>query len=346
MPALLEPELVGKRQDLQDMIYVADRKVTVGVSSIKKGKPLTNMLYDFIVKSYGNRKPLGVPDGKDVDAFDAQSPKRQLQARGTVGRRAPMVGFIAQAMSEAGGVAGVPNQINEAKADQMIEFKRDIEKELWSNQDSRPDDGVNGSKTRGFGRWIYDGVSTLTLASGDFSPTTGYYELPVPADVRTPSNQIFTGSIAAMTEDDLGALIQAKYENTGASSDLRGFVTPVIKNRIGFFSRYQANVTGYTSAVYITTGKLQGSTLFGPTVDVYKSDWGTFELFPVLTDFMPTAYTGFFLDMDHPRFRMGTSMGDERDLPDLGGGPRSLIQTILSWYVGDPRAHSKIDGTA
>jgi hypothetical protein len=55
-------------------------------------------------------------------------------------------------MSEAGGVAGVPNLFNESKADQMIEHKRDMERRLWSNTDSRPDDGVNGSLMRGLGR--------------------------------------------------------------------------------------------------------------------------------------------------------------------------------------------------
>jgi hypothetical protein len=345
MPALLEPELVGKRQDLSDMLYVADRKTTPGISSIRKGEPLKNMLYDFIVKSYGARKKGGVPDGKDISAFDAQSPKRQLQARGEVFRRAPMVGFIAQEMSLAGGVAGVPNQMNEAKADQLIEHKRDIEKELWSNQDSRPDDGVNGAQMRGLGRWIYDGAATLTLDAADLSPTTGYFELPVPADVRTPTNQIFTGSISGMTQAQFEALIQAKYENTGASSDLRGFVTPIIKNRVGFFSRYQPDVTTYSSRVFISSGQLEGTTLFGATVDVYRSDWGTFELFPVLTDFTPTAYTGYFLDMAQPRLRSAGTY-DTTDLPNLGGGPRSMIQSILSVFPGDPRAHCKIAGSA
>jgi hypothetical protein len=345
VPALLEPELIGKRQDLSDMLYVADRKVTPVQSSIRKGEPLKNMLYDFIVKSFGARKKGGIPDGKDVSAFDAQSPKRQLQARGEVFRRAPMVGFIAQEMSMAGGVAGVPNQFNEAKADQLIELKRDIEKEILSNQDSRPDDGVNGSQFRGLGRWIYDGASTLVLGAGDLSPTSGYYELPVPADVRTPANQIYTGSIAAMTQAMFDALIQAKYENTGASSDLRGFVTPVIKNRVGFFSRYQSDVTTYTSRVFVSTGFLEGNTLFGATVDVYKSDWGTFELFPVLTDFMPTAYTAYFLDMAQPRIR-SAGLYEQKDLPNLMGGPRAGLQSILSVFPGDPRAHCKIDGTA
>jgi hypothetical protein len=345
VPALIEPELVGKRQDLSDMLYVADRKTTPGISSIRKGEPLKNMLYDFIVKSFGARKKGGVPDGKDVSAFDAQSVKRQLQARGEVFRRAPMVGFIAQEMSLAGGVAGVPNQMNEAKADQLIEHKRDIEKELWSNQDSRPDDGVNGAQMRGLGRWIYDGAATLTLDAQDLSPTSGYFELPVPADVRTPANQIYTGSIASMTQAQFEALIQAKYENTGASSDLRGFVTPVIKNRVGFFSRYQPDVTGYSSRVFISSGQLEGTTLFGATVDVYRSDWGTFELFPVLVDFMPTAYTGYFLDMAQPRLRSAGTY-EVSDLPNLGGGPRAMIQSILSIFAGDPRAHCKIAGTA
>jgi len=345
MPALVEPELVGKRQDLSDMLYVADRKTTPGISSIRKGERLKNMLFDFVVKAYGNRKPGGVPDGKDVTAFDEQSIKRQLQARGEVYRRAPMVGFVAQEMSLAGGVAGVPNQFNEAKADQLIEHKRDIEKELWSNQDSRPDDGVNGSKMRGLGRWIYDGVATLTIDPSDPSPTTGYYELPVPADVRTPANQIYTGSISAMTQAQFEALIQAKYENTGASSDLRGFVNPVVKNRVGFFSRYQPDVTTYSSRVFITDRQLEGTTLFGATVDVYRSDWGTFELFPVLTDFTPTAYNGYFLDMAQPRLRSAGTY-ETADLPNLGGGPRAMIQSILSIFPGDPRAHCKIAGSA
>jgi hypothetical protein len=204
---------------------------------------------------------------------------------------------------------------------------------------------LNGSQFRGLGRWLYDGASTLVLAPGDLSPATGYYELPVPADVRTPANQIYTGSIAALTQVQFEALIQAKYENTGASSDLRGFVTPIIKNRIGFFSRYAADVSGYTSRVFISTGVLEGNTLFGATVDVYKSDWGTFELFPVLTDFMPTPYTGYFLDMDQPRIR-SAGLYEKKDLPDLMGGPRAGIQSILSIHPGDPRAHVKMDGTA
>src|SRR4030095_13683612 len=117
------------------------------------------------------------------------------------------------------------------------------------------------------------------------------------------------------------------------------------KNRVGFFSRYQPDVSGYTSRVFISSGQLEGTTLFGATVGVYRSDWGTFELCPLLPDFMPTPYTGYFLDMAQPRIRSAGTY-ETTDLPNLGGGPRCMIQSILSAFPGYPRAHAKIAGTA
>ncbi len=345
MPILTEPQLVGKKQDISDMVYLADVKNTPGLSMIKKGEKITNTLFDFVVKSLGTRKKGGVPDGQDVNAVDTVNVKAVLQGRTEVFRRVPGVGFIAQLISLAGGQAGVSNEMDDAMGDQLKEIARDMEKEIWSNQDSRPDDGVNGSQFRGLGRWIYEGTATLTLATGDLSPTTGFYELSIPSQFRTPSNQIFTGSIATMAESDISALVQAKYENTGASSEMTGFVTPVIKNRFGTYSRYQPTVSNFTNTVQVTSGKLDGTKLMGAIVDVYQSDWGTFKLVPVLTDFAPTSYTGYFLDMDHVRIRP-LEMNAHFDLPNNGGGPRELIQNIFTVLAGDPRAHCKIAGTA
>src|SRR6516164_6540517 len=172
MPAIVSPQIVGRRPDISDLIYLADVKPTPGLSTIKKGAKLKIMLFDFILKSMGGRKPVGVPDGKDVNAFDSQNPKVQLQARGTVARRAPMVGFIAEMESRSGSIAGVNDLMDDAIADQITESKRDMERELWSNSDSQPDDGVNGSRMRGLGRWIYNGTSTLTLSTALDSPNS------------------------------------------------------------------------------------------------------------------------------------------------------------------------------
>ena len=353
MPALTAPNQIGVREDISDLTYLADVKETPFTSMAKKGRKPTNpSLWEYGVKRRGNRKHGGVPDGKDVNAFDSQNPKDFLQTRSEVWRRAPMVGFLAQITAKNGGVAGVTDQFDEAVADQLEEIKRDMETEFLSNQDSRPDDGVNGLWTRGLGRWLHNG-DTLTLgaaATAVGQATTGFAELPVPALYKIPTNQIFTGSIGdgittGLTEDVFGALINAKWTNTGASSELRGFVTSILKNRIGMWSKYEANKAGATPNVHVSTGRVDGTTLLGPMIDIYKSDWGTFTLHPVSNDFMPTAYTGYFLDMKQIQLRV-TENVVQMELPNLGGGPREMIQSIIGLEAGDPRAHAKINGSA
>lgn len=348
MPALTGPQQVGVREDVSDMLYLADVKDTPFTSTVKKGKaPKDPNLWEYGLKSRATRKRGGVPDGKDIDAFDSVLPRDYVQARSEVFRRAPMVGFIAQARSTNGGVAGVDNEFDTAVADQIVELKRDTEKELLSNQDSHTDDGVNGAQTRGIGRWVWDGAVTMSgkLDADDTSSTSTYTELTVPTAFRTPLAQIYTGSIASMTEAQFQAIIQAKWTNTGSSSELRGFVSSTIKNAVGLFSRYTPNSGLGTHNVQVQTGKLEGVTLMQATVDIYKSDWGTFTLHPVPTDWLPNAFTGYFLDMSQVSLRV-TESASVTDLPNLGGGPRKLLQTHMGLEAGDPRAHCKIDGSA
>ena len=355
MPALTQPNQLGIREDLSNLMYLADAKEKPFTAMVKKGKKPTNpALWEYGVKKRGNRKHGGVPDGKDVNAFDSQNPKDWLQARSEVWRRAPMVGFLAQITSTNGGVAGTANEFDEAVADQMEEIGRDMEAELLSNQDSRADDGVNGLWTRGIGRWLHNPAATNgdTLALGTTAtavgqPTTGFAELPVPADYRTPATQIYDGifgdgTSTGLTEDVFAALIQSKWDNTGASSELRGFVTSTIKNRVGLWSKYEKNIAGMTPNVQVTSGRVDGMTLLGPSIDIYKSDWGVFTLHPVANEFMPSMYSAYFLDMKQVQIRRTTAV-EEKDLPNLGGGPRELIQAIDGLEAGDPRAHAKIN---
>ncbi len=355
MPALISADQIGIREDLSNMIYLSDAKEKPFTAMVKKGPAPKNLsLWEYGVKKRGDRKHGGVPDGKDVNAFDSQVPKTFVQARSEVWRRAPMVGFIAQLTSTHGSVAGVTNEFDEQVADQMEEIGRDMETEFLSNQDSRPDDGINGLWTRGIGRWLHNPADTngdvLTLsatATAIGQGTSGFEELPVPVAFRTPVGQIYDGAFGdgtstGLTEDVFQSLIQSKWDNTGASSELRGFVTSTIKNRVGMWSKYEANRVGVTPNVYVSTGRLDGTTLLGPMVDIYKSDWGTFTLHPVSNDFMPTIYTGYFLDMKQVSLRRTTAVS-EMDLPNLGGGPRELIQAIDGLEMGDPRAHAKVN---
>jgi len=125
-----------------------------------------------------------------------------------------------------------------------------------------------------------------------------------------------------------------------------GFVTPIVKNRVGFFSRYQPDVSTYTSRVFVSTGFLEGQTLFGATVDVYRSDWAHSSCFPILSDFTPTAYIGYFLDMDQPRLRTNgvweTRLAGSRRWPTQG---TQMAVLGVSWRppVATPRSQEPLN---
>lgn len=331
MPGITDPGQVGKREDLSDAIFMADVKATPLLSMIRKGERLNKqLLFEYQVKKLGDRKGGGVPDGKDIDAFDANSPRALIAARGEVFRRAPMVGFIAAGNQ----IAGVDDEFASAVADQLIEHKRDMEKELWSEQESRGDDGVNGSKFRGLGRYINAGELAFTDT------------LTIPIGFRTPSNQVYTsvlgdGIATGLTEAVFAGMLKSRWDNTGDSGDLTLFLSSTLKDRVGFFSRYMANVTGSTPMVRLNSGVVSGNTLYAASIDLYKSDWGSYRLIPVSSDFLPDIYRGYGLDMTQIELRQ-REMAKEMALPDLGGGPREMIRSIIGPQWGDPRSHIKL----
>jgi hypothetical protein len=300
-------------------------------STMRKGGDLEKQLFfEYTVGKLGARKPGGVSDGKDFEAFDGATPRAPLPQRGEVFRRAPMVGFIAAGNNP---IAGIGNEWTKAKSDQLVEHKKDMEFEFFSDQDSRPDDGLNGSKFRGLGRFVNDG-------------TLAFSELPIPSGFRTPTAQIYSGVLGdglatGLTEAALAAMLQGRWELSGDSGDLTGFVSATIKNRFGLFSRYLPNITNATPAVRITTGVVDGKTLFGASVDVYRSDYGTFRLMAVPLELLPDQYRGYFLDMTQIRLRV-REMTNEIPLQDQGGGPRQGIRSIIGPEWGDPRTHIKI----
>jgi uncharacterized protein DUF5309 len=330
LPGITDPEQVGKRQNLSDVFYLLAVTKTPLTSQMRKGGDLEKQLYfEYQVGKLGARKTGGVPDGKDFEAFDGATPRALLAQRGEVFRRAPMVGFVAA----GNDIAGIGSEWTKAKSDQLVEHKKDMEFEFFSDQDSRADDGVNGSKFRGLGRFVNDG-------------TLAFSELPIPSGFRTPTIQCYTGVLGdgintGITEAAIANILQQRWEQAGDSMDLTGFVSATIKNRFGLFSRYVPNIASATPVVRLTTGVVDGATLFGATIDIYKSDYGTFRLMAVPLELLPDQYRGYLLDMTQIRLRV-REMTKEIPLQDQGGGPRQGIRSIIGPEWGDPRSHIKI----
>lgn len=330
MPSTLQTNQVGAREDLSDIIAVVDAKSMPFTSKLRKGTKPTNMLYSFQFDRYDAPKAGGVPDGKDVTAFENKAANRyQASARAEVFRRSPMVGFIAENVQQVAGVS--EGEMARAKRKASMEIKRDMEVTLLSAQESAADDGINGSKQRGFQKWIQ---------------ATAQTELPITdANFLTPSGSIYSGAIADFSEDSLRTLLQTRYEQTGMAKELVLFAGTSVKNAITDFGRYQPNKASNT-VVRQFEGTMKEKA-FSMAIDIYEGDYGTVEVIP---DLWVGATTGgnaanqkhaALVDMEFAEIRTHTAPY-YRDLPDLGGGPRGIIEAIVSLCITNPLAHGKI----
>jgi len=330
MPATSEITQVGKREDLADIIAVVDAKKTILTTMIPKGSKPTNTKFAWQADKYDTADTAGVVDGTDVSTYeDAAKDRAKLENHVQHFRREPRVTLMAEEVSVVAGVSdpdpqGVKGgtEFARAKAKKLIELKRDMETALLGDNEAQEDNGSVPYKTRGIGKFLQ---------------ATAQAYLPVPTAYLTPSASIYASGVADFDEDDLRALLQSRWEQVGTSdSNLIGILGSDVKNRITDFTRYVPTVTNFTSVRAYDHGK---DTKFASVVDFYQGDYGTVEL--MLSSFLPDNKRGYLLDMDFVELRTHTAPRS-KPLPDLGGGPRCLIETIVGLAVKNPLAHCKI----
>lgn len=344
MPAILDSTQVGKKEFRLGVIFLADNLETPFLSAAHKPASsysnektgIPNMLGTYQLKTRGERKAVGVADGRDVGAYDADPPRDELAFRAMKVRRAPKVGEIA----EGNDVAGIKSEMAEAVANQSVNLKRDIEFHFLGDAESSANGGFEGgSVTRSLGRTINAGELAITDPN-----------CPIPANIRTPAGQVYTGTYGdgintGLTQDVVQGTLKERWERTGDTGQLMGFVGTMIQDRFSKFSTYVPDVSG-ASPIVRTEREGYGTGVFmAPYVDVYKSGpYGAFALLPVATQFLPDAYRAYFLDMSQVMIR-SRYWFKEHPLPDMDGGPRKAIKCLVALIGGDPRSHVKYAAT-
>lgn len=323
MPSTSELDQVGKREDLSDLIAVADAKATVFTSMVRKGAKPKSTLFEWQVDAYDSAKTDGVVDGKDVDSYeDAAKYRKKLQGRVQKFWRTPRVATLAEKVSD---VAGVASEFDNAKAKKLIEIKRDMETVLLSDADSQAEGGGLPYKTRGLGAWISNSAQT---------------DLPVPTEYRTPSASIYNSTVASFNEDSMSALLQSRYDQTGTSDQLVAIVGTDLKRQISNMTRYDVDKSGY-GHVRMFENYTSEATIFNK-VDIYDGDFGRLDI--LLSSFLPNTKRGYVIDMNMVELRPHT-LPNFRELEDRGGGPNGLIEAIIGLALGNPLGQAKIVGS-
>jgi hypothetical protein len=323
MPGLTEPNQVGKREDLSEIYSNVDQKSCPFVSRIDKSTKPTNSEFDWQADAYATAKVSGTVDGTDVADFENAAENRaRLGNVVQVWRRTAKVSRLAQELSD---VAGIKNELALASAKKMVECKRDQETTLLQN-------GVNGQLDTG-------AVPYLTASLGKWIDTTGpTVPRSVAAAFRTPTGSIDTTATASVTETIVQNVLKSVFDNTGMNGEFVLFAGSTLRRAFTDFTR-TAGSAGYRSRVFNFDG---ASRTITQSTTVYEGDYGTVEI--VSSNFIGNDYTtagntgknvGYLCDMSKLHLR-SLKRPSVESLPDLGGGPRILIETVGGLQVDNP----------
>src|SRR5262249_15458182 len=133
---------------------------------------------------------------------------------------------------EAEIVALDKGEMAEQIADALVTVKRQIEKRCLSAYDTANDDGVKqGNETRGIFSWINNTAQTL---------------YPVPDGFRTPTAQIYSGTLANFKESDYLALCASSFKQRHGAFKMAAFLGIDLKSAFTNFSKYVDTVANKT----------------------------------------------------------------------------------------------------
>lgn len=332
MPQTLERSQVGKRESLGDTIAIVDAKKTPLYASITKGEDPANSLFSEQMDAYALPESGGVVDGTDVSTTEDAAENRALMSNYTEEfRRTPKVSNRANLSNVAG--IGHKKEFAKAIVKKQFEIKRDIDCRLGSDQDAQADNGTVGYKTRALGATIKATAGTV---------------LPIDADFLTPSASIDTTALASLTPDLVNGVMESMYGETGDDGSFMLVCGPALKKRFTKMVGYQPDVASNTAIKRTSRGD---AGKWVDNIQVWEGDFGTLEL--VMSNFLGWNYSTRVKDsrrgyvLDHNMLELRYQQPVKFDpLPNLGGGPRGLISTILGLLVKNPKGMAKFAATA
>jgi len=334
MAGIVERTQSLKREDLSSLLTVVDRKSTPWLSEVKKGSAPRNSLLEWGVDKHkanlvqtatysgsgiSNQIPI---DGVDTTSSDFENydDRDKCQVYVQLARRFPQVSRLADMTSDIAGV-GYRKEMAHSVAKALVTHKRDIESTLCSSQETNQETGTAPYQTRGLGKWIQSAAQS-TLA--------------VPSGFRTPTNSIKTSTVAAAKEEDIRDILQSIYEQTGETDKtFFGLCGTTMKKTISEFTLFSPR----TNNLVVSNRDTDDGTL-SAAVDIIESDFGTVTL--NLSSFLEQdARSGGTYDatagqktlyiINKPQFEVAFAEDTNvRELPDLGGGARSLIESVFA----------------
>jgi hypothetical protein len=240
---------------------------------------------------------------------------------------------------EAADVAGVSNEVANAKSKKMRELKRDIESAIGSDNEMQQDNGSVPYLMRGLGMWI-GGTQTVHA---------------VPALYVTPTLSTNQTATASLTEVLFNTLFQSIFEQNGGKRAYTLYAGPNLKRYISMFQRVTGSA-GTTQTYQVHQAAEEHR--IDLHVELYEGDFHSVTIIPDLFNGLVTTSTqattfpitnqsrarGYVIDPD--LVGIGYMIGLENmELPDQGAGRRGLIKSVVTLMVKNPKGLGKFNAT-
>jgi hypothetical protein len=338
---LLQPSQIGIREELADYIAIVDQKSTPFVSMSPKGKDLGNMTFSWQVDNYASPQLTGVVDGTDVTVASAANPvanRARFLNYAQAFRRTLRIGFIAQTQN----VAGVTDEVANGISKNLIQLKRDMEATfLCTNQAAVVDNGTNAYLTGSLGNWLTTTGSSVGQPTSAFAPASGAVD---------------TTATASLTETTVQNVLTAIYGATGVFRDYDVICGTTLKRAFSNLSAAATTTTANTNTVAATSvrtfNKELSDDIFKSSIDIFEGDFGRFILHPDVFiggnnagALSAQAYKGYVIPFDMTEIRYA-KLPEVKELPDAGGGPARLVQTIAGLVVKNPNGFGMFNATS
>lgn len=328
MAGLASKDQVGVIQDLSDLIIIADMRDTPVLSMLPKSDAPTDFnQFTWQFESYNAPDIGGRLSDQDRTTFDNHTNRAPLSGRCQIWEQAPKVGRIAANVNKVAGV-GVKKEFSRAVSKALTVAKRSIECTILSGREGRQESGEDAALMRGMFVTPQAGLQTDAACL-------------VPAVAQTPTEAVFTGAYAAITEDLIrDVMLRALWEESGRSDTFQLIVGSELKSLINSWMifddthvsststpvrRFDASADEDEITLKACVGAIQGD--YG-TVEITPSPWLRFDIADgtaANTTKRRRSGIGFEPDMHALRF---AQMPQFRQFEDKGGGPRGLIEAI------------------
>lgn len=305
---------VGRREDLEDIIYDISPMDTFFTSSIGKGKA-TNILHDWQTDVLDAPSSTNAKIEGDDFAAAAITPTVKLRNYCQISRKDFVVSRTANKVNTAGRKQELAYQIVR-KGDAL---KRDIESACLSLETATAGSSVSARVSAGAEAYITS--ANHIKASGQNTATT---PVPVSGLFVTP---LTDGSATIFIESDLKLALQQAWSTGGTTDTI--LIPPALKNKLDAFTGI---ATRFSDVRASKQAQIVGA------ADVYVSSYGSHKV--VLSRYMRASVV-FCLDMSTWKLDWLDKMHVE-EIAKSGDSEKRMIVAEWTLVGKTPSANTKI----